>query len=569
MTYRLPFFCKADIWKTDLDVLFGKLNGYRFTFFSQLRTINESEHRALFSESATLGQYFIRNSKSLSETFYELDESGHFSIEFANFVVALLILTSRYPSVFWRANKCFSLVFSLHLLFNLVQSIFTYAAFQVAFKIFVCDPTHLLIPYRDASSLSLTQLGSLLCVYLLLLHMSSLAVHVYGIQKYRDYRYARTKYMQDKYQSKPWFSYFSYFLAMAFFLLLSVLVGPLFYEFVIIYCGSLSIAPLLFILSTIAYYTFCILFWMCLAIKTKWSFEYDDFESDPFLAKKPANLEHSPLVIINGATVYRVKEDIAKQAIVNFVQTHLPSTQVAEENCSNLFLDRAQQNRVSFKSAQSEKPCGRFNKSANGRYSTRSYTKKSFDYQDASDSDCEYTTFQKTPKSQSFRLKVNTFKDDPAWQMYNYPFLVFVCLQQNFTTLPKATGTNEQHPVNMVTQSYTSVDDEPTYGFNFMFNSLLTSDEPSSPTLGNDKGSDTSSGIHSATSNSSTGISSSDKDKSNSLESLMETLAKLEAAVADKPNLRSLSQFRYNTIPTTVAVTYPQGPPNDVANRLY
>lgn len=78
-----------------------------------------------------------------------------------------------------------------------------------------------------------------------------------------------------------------------------------------------------------------------------------------------------------------------------------------------------------------------------------------------------------------------------------------------------------------------------------MFNPLMASEnEPSSPTLGNEKSSDTSSGIHSATSNSSDGFASLDKAKSNSLESLMHTLQKLEAAAVDKPNLRSLSSFQ-------------------------
>ena len=111
---------------------------------------------------------------------------------------------------------------------------------------------------------------------------------------------------------------------------------------------------------------------------------------------------------------------------------------------------------------------------------------------------------------------------------------------------------NDQFVVNLE-KNFDFADNEPTYGFNFMFNPLTTM-EPSSPTLGNDKGSDTSSGIHSNSSNSSVGL---DKTKSNSLESLMQTLQKLEAAAADKPNLRSLSSLQrsiniLNTMDNTV-----------------
>jgi len=77
-----------------------------------------------------------------------------------------------------------------------------------------------------------------------------------------------------------------------------------------------------------------------------------------------------------------------------------------------------------------------------------------------------------------------------------------------------------------------------------MFNPLMeTQSDPS--TIGNDKGSDTSSGIHSDSNSSLTFVC--DKTghaKSNSLESLVQTLQKLEEAAADKPNLRSLSSFK-------------------------
>lgn len=400
----------ADIWKTDLDGFIGKMNGRQFNFFGLLRVINSSEHRSLFSESASLGQYFIRNSRPLSDVFFNLNESGHLSLEFVNFIGALLVLTVRYPSVFWRANKCFSLLFSAHLLLNLLQSVIAYAAFQVAFKIFVCDPTHLLIRFRDSSSLNLVQLTVIFFLYLLVLHLSSLAMYVYGIQKYREYRYARTKYLQSKYESKSWHSYLAYILAMFFFLLLSLFVGPLFFEFVIIYCGSLSICALLVILSTIIYFTCWIILWVCLAIKANWSFHYDDFEGDDFLMNKMSMLEHSPLVIINGGKVYRVSEDIAKQAIVNFVQTREPTTQVAEENCSNLYIDRSHRSRASLKSCRSEGPYGRvMSKHTNGRYSMRSCHKPRKvhqGYQDGSDSEGEYTTFRKARETSPFKPKV-------------------------------------------------------------------------------------------------------------------------------------------------------------------
>lgn len=89
-----------------------------------------------------------------------------------------------------------------------------------------------------------------------------------------------------------------------------------------------------------------------------------------------------------------------------------------------------------------------------------------------------------------------------------------------------------------------SGEEEPTYGFNFMFNPMIENEQEPNSSIG--KNSDTSSGIHSA-SNSSITNSTLDKQeraKSNSLESLMQTLQQLEAAVTDKPKLRSLSSLQ-------------------------
>lgn len=419
MCYNFIFFeiNLADLWKTDFDSIFAHFNGKKFSFFGMLRTITTKEHQQLFEGSASLGQYFIRNTKSLSDTFYELDESGKFSLESMNLIAALLILTIRYPSVFWRVNKQLSFLFSLHLILNLFQSMIAFAAFQIAFKIFVCDPTHLLIRFRESSSLSLVQFSSFFILYTIVLHLSSISIHFYGMQKYREYRYARTKFFQVKYQSKPFYSYFCYLLAMVFFLILSFLVGPLFYEFVIIYCGSLSFPALLMISSTILYFTFWIIFWVCLALKTTWNFDYDDFESDNYLLQKMGSNDSSLLIIDNGKT-YQVREDIAKQAILNFVRETIPSSasNILQENDSNLFMDRKQMNRMSLKGEKqiniNKSTTLNRNQNSNLRHSSRSFRKpmknRSNDFvRDVSDdSDGEYTTFRRLRHTSSLRYKV-------------------------------------------------------------------------------------------------------------------------------------------------------------------
>lgn len=518
---NLFWFNLADIWKTDLDFILNKFNGKIFDFFGLLRTINITEHQNIFSGSATIGQYFIKNSKSLSETFYELDESGKFSIEFFNFAAALFVLMVRYPAVFWRVNKSFSAIFIFQLIVNFVQSIIAFSAFQVAFKIFVCDPTHLLIKFRESSSLNLVQLTVIFFFYILVLQFSSIALYIYGFQKYREFRYVRTKYFQLKYESHTLTKYLPFLVAMAFFLLFSVLIGPLFYEFIIIYCGSLNISALLIIVSSIIYFTIWIVIWVCLALKTEWTFEYDDFEWKESLIEAESMFCQSALLVVNEGKTYQIKEEAARQAILSFVQETLLGS-AESDNKSNGHLDRTNYNRHSAKSFRSEKIR---NKASNCRYSSMRYQKKSMNKsvncKNESDSEGEYTTFSRVKRTGSFNH--NSCLKRP----YNPQTLIQM----------EPTGDNLMYKSNLIQTNPKQM----SYDYDYMCNARSLNIQSNFQT--NDKGSDTSSGIHSDGSNTSLGSTLEPKSltKSNSLESLIQ---RLEAAKADKPNLRSLTSLQ-------------------------
>lgn len=506
---RYGFLNKSDIWKTDLDFMLAKYNGHQYNFFGLLRTIELNEHKAIFGESASLGQLFIRNSKTLSESFYELNQSGKISIEFFNFMFALIILTVRYSSVFWRTNKLFSLIFSGQLLMNLIQSVLMFGAFQIAFKIFVCDPSHLLIRYRESSSLSLFQLCTIFFVYLVVLHSSSLSVYVYGIQKYHEYRYARTIRMQSKYQNSQYTSFAPYLMAMVFFFFIALLIGPLFYEHVIIYCGSLNINSLLVIFSTILYFSFWIILWVFLANKNSWTFVYDDKESDEFMVT--FNSEPSSMIIMSQGKTLRVYEDAAKQAILNFAQS-----KVAEQS---KHLSRSK----SILGSKNDK-MSRFNK--NTRYSTRSYSNhinKRCDTSritsDMSDSESEYITFR---RSHSFNHK-NMANLSQVQQPNEdaYGILTF--------THPSQKATQPKMTQNSAYQVYNH--EVPKHQFH------------------NDRTSETSSGIHSTSS-----LDSSERPmvKSNSLESLMQ---RLEVAAAERPQIRTNTTTTFQPKESRVKLT--------------
>lgn len=392
----------AHIWKTDLDFMLKRFNGKIFNFFGYIQTINQTEHQQIFSDSASLGQYYIRSSKSLSDSFYQLDESGKFSAEFLNLIIALSVLIARYPSVFWRVSKQFSFVLTLQLLLNSIQSIIAFMAFQVAFKIFVCDPTLMLIRFRESSSLSLGQLSILMLIYIIILQFSTISVYIYGLHKYREYRYARTKYFQMKYENLMVVNLLPYLFAMMFFLMLALTVCPIFYEFAIIYCGSLSIYALLMMLSTIIYFLFWIVLWIVLSLKTVWKFQFEDVETNDssFLKKNGFSTNHASILITNQGKLFKIKDDLATMTIINFIQSN-----GFEKSKIDSYNDKLDYN-PSYHRTLNKNFRFNINKTENLNEPLKM---TNIENNNNSDSDGEYATFYKIKRSYSLNQKVNEY----------------------------------------------------------------------------------------------------------------------------------------------------------------
>ncbi|CAH8453552.1 unnamed protein product [Heterobilharzia americana] len=107
------------IWRSDLDVLFGLHN-----VFMQSSGLNQPS--PLSSPSSSPGQASIPLKVKSQTTVKELqllnnekltwDDLRAISPEFFNLAIAFLVLSLRYPSVFWYTNRGFSFVFSLLLL---------------------------------------------------------------------------------------------------------------------------------------------------------------------------------------------------------------------------------------------------------------------------------------------------------------------------------------------------------------------------------------------------------------------------------------------------------------------
>lgn len=59
------------------------------------------------------------------------------SFEFLNFIVALIVWSSRYPSVFWATSKPFSIIFSIQMIANSIDILLGYAGISVMYKLSV------------------------------------------------------------------------------------------------------------------------------------------------------------------------------------------------------------------------------------------------------------------------------------------------------------------------------------------------------------------------------------------------------------------------------------------------
>ena len=81
----------------------------------------------------------------VSSSLNDLDQINYeprLSLEFFNFIIALLSFSIRYAATLWHSNKFYSLIFSFHMIFFTCLSMISYSAFEVLYKFescFKCD----------------------------------------------------------------------------------------------------------------------------------------------------------------------------------------------------------------------------------------------------------------------------------------------------------------------------------------------------------------------------------------------------------------------------------------------
>lgn len=326
-------FLSGDIWKTEIDFILNRFDDRKLSILSFLNTISDSERSQLNLESYSLSHYLTKQTHNQLIRHYDvhLEESGHLSMELINFGVALFVLAVRYPSVFWRVHKGFGFIFSVQLVINLIQSLLVYSAFQVALKVLVCDPSQILVRFKSSTTQTPFRLTFLFISYIILLTLSSTALYMYGLHKYRDWRSAQSRRLHITlgHHRQRLCGYLAHFWAFAALIALAICVCPLVYEFVVIYCGSLDFSLFLAIVSTATHFLLWIILWLILTIKNKWRFNMtlDCHDFDRYVANRyekksitGAVRGETPLLVIENGKTYQIREPASKQAIIGMAQ---------------------------------------------------------------------------------------------------------------------------------------------------------------------------------------------------------------------------------------------------------
>ncbi|CAH8467951.1 unnamed protein product [Schistosoma haematobium] len=123
------------IWRSDLDVLFGLRNVF-VQPSNQLLPSSSGNTLNLLSSTKLEAQSNLKDSQHLlHDDKSTWDDLRAISPEFFNLAIAFLILSLRYPSVFWYTNRGFSFVFSLLLLLTGVNALLECCATSILVRL--------------------------------------------------------------------------------------------------------------------------------------------------------------------------------------------------------------------------------------------------------------------------------------------------------------------------------------------------------------------------------------------------------------------------------------------------
>lgn len=250
------------------------------------------------------------------------------SLLFINYVVALFIYASVYPSVYWRANKAFSFVFSCHLLLHAVASIFAFIGFQILYRYQVVNdgtrPPFVLNEYL------------LIAVYVAsctILFFASSVVYGYGYNKFclrlltaaTGGRGRPLRLRGPKTYPVCCEGYSPHIAAILMLILMVAAKAPLLYDQMILYQKHFKTITLVCIIIDVAYLFAWILLWLALTLKREWAFKvrYTNSEIGALLGVQTEEgrvVTDNTLMVMCGDDCFATDDESKRTAILQLAE---------------------------------------------------------------------------------------------------------------------------------------------------------------------------------------------------------------------------------------------------------
>jgi len=227
----------------------------------------------------------VQNYKS--PPFIQLDFSPSrqfsMSLEFFNYIFALVLFSIVYPSTFWQASRAFSFTFSLHLIIHTISAIFSFLAFRILYRIHNLNVPFLVEKngasnYREYTTFWLDKY-LLLAVYLVtvtLSFMSSTVVYGYGYNKFclsLWLQNSRSRMRGQKTYKICCEGYCPHICAIIMLVLMVAARSPLLYDQMTAYQHGLKPILLVCVVSDVTFLFCWILLWLFLTLVRDWDFQ--------------------------------------------------------------------------------------------------------------------------------------------------------------------------------------------------------------------------------------------------------------------------------------------------------
>ncbi|XP_013782580.2 uncharacterized protein LOC106466825 [Limulus polyphemus] len=313
------FLGKANLWNTDLDFMITHKD--RLVTLKFLSTINETE---VWGKEAAEQQL---RPKAVTED--QLEDITPVSAEFLNYGLALFVYAVRYPSVFWKVNKSFTLFFSIQTVLTALQQLLAFTGFTVLYKVNMYGPTEVLLRFSPLL-LNISQSLLLFFIYNMILMMSSSILYLYGLQKFHEFEEQKIqkRHVTWTEESRRLWGYIPHLSALLILLLVISISAPLMYDYTMVYCGSLDGAVFAGVIGTVMHLLLWVLLWLGLTVKQSWRFRTAKGQNCPLDCSGPRaandcelemlnDTKELPLLVIENGQTYHIREKTSKEAIID------------------------------------------------------------------------------------------------------------------------------------------------------------------------------------------------------------------------------------------------------------